>query len=249
MARIWVFCEIRKLVATGRRSLARPDLCDERKAGPDTRRGGKEFTMRRNHSIATCGAVLLLLPMMSLAQAAPEASPASGQPSFAIPAEHRATKEQLTKLFDEMRIREQMQTTRKIIPTMVETRVKEQMQVMREQMAPGAKLTPSQRADLDKLMHKYMEKAINIYPVDEMIGDLTGIYQEYLSREDVDAMIAFYNSPAGQHLLDAQPKITRELMPVVMQRATERTKLLTAEMMKDIAALKESSGKTQPANK
>lgn len=148
-----------------------------------------------------------------------------------------------------MRIREQMQTTRKIIPTMVETQVKEQMQVMREQMAPGAKLTPSQRADLDKLMHKYMEKAINIYPVDEMIGDLTGIYQEYLSREDVDAMIAFYNSPAGQHLLDAQPKITRELMPVVMQRATERTKLLTAEMMKDIAALKESSGKTQPANK
>ena len=35
-------------------------------------------------------------------------------------------------------------------------------------------------------------------------------------------------SPAGQHLLDAQPKIAQEYMPLVMQRTQERTKTLTA---------------------
>jgi uncharacterized protein len=170
------------------------------------------------------------------------------QEQTAIPPEDQATKEQLAKLFDVMRIRDQMQATRRIIPTMVETQVRQQMQAMSAQIAPGSKLTAEQRTQLDQLLHKYMEKAMDMYPVDEMIADMTGLYQEHLTREDVDAMIAFYGSPAGQHVLDAQPKIAQEYVPLVMRRTAERTKTLTAEMMKDVAALKQSAGGTQPAN-
>jgi len=171
------------------------------------------------------------------------------QAAPSIPLEDQATKEQLTKLFEVMRIRDQVQSVRRIIPPAIESQLKQQMQAITEQNPSGSQLTASQRAQFDQLMRKYMEKAVNLYPVDEMLDDMTGLYQHYLTREDVDAMIAFYSSPAGQHLLDAQPRIAQEYMPLVMNRMQERSKALTAEMMKDVAALKESSGKPAPAHK
>ena len=51
----------------------------------------------------------------------------------------------------------------------------------------------------------------------------------------MDAFIAFYQSPAGQHLLDAQPAIMQEYMPLVMNRMKERSKALTDDLMKDMA--------------
>jgi hypothetical protein len=142
-----------------------------------------------------------------------------------------------------------MQSMRKIVPMMVQSQIQEQLKTMNSQMDPGSKLTADQRAAMDGLIRKYVEKAVNLYPVEEMIDDITLLYQEHLTREDVDAMIVFYSSPAGQHLLDAQPKIAQEYMPLVMKRAAERTKTLTAEMMKDMAALKQSSNPAsgQPA--
>jgi hypothetical protein len=61
-------------------------------------------------------------------------------------------------------------------------------------------------------------------------------------------MIGFYNSPAGQHLLDAQPLIAKEYMPMVMGKVAERSQAMTREMMKEMAgivpAAKPSGGKT-----
>lgn len=209
--------------------------------------------MKPNHAVAILfGAAILSLPTGVHGQAyavSPSGTVTQEQTAPAIPSEDQATKEQLARLFDQMRIREQMQSTRKIISSSVESQLKEQMQAMVAQNSSGPQLTSSQRAELDQLMRKYMERALNLYSTDEMIADMTGLYQRYLTREDVDAMIAFYGSPAGQHLLDAQPKIAQEYMPLVMSRMTERSKALTAEMVKDVAALKESSGKTLPANK
>ena len=74
-------------------------------------------------------------------------------------------------------------------------------------------------------------------PPDEMLADMTAIYQQHLSKDDVDGMIAFYNSPAGQHLLDAQPVIAQEYMPLVMSKVSERSQAMTKEMMKEMAEI------------
>lgn len=209
--------------------------------------------MKRAHAFAAVlGIGLMLAPFASWSQAPAEPSGASSQAQpvqNAIPPEDQPTKEQLLKLFEVMRIRDQMQSMRKIVPMMVQSQIQEQLKTMNSQMDPGSKLTADQRAAMDRLIRKYVEKAVNLYPVEEMIDDITLLYQEHLTREDVDAMIVFYSSPAGQHLLDAQPKIAQEYMPLVMKRAAERTKTLTAEMMKDMAALKQSSNPAsgQPA--
>jgi hypothetical protein len=172
--------------------------------------------------------------------AAPSGASSQEQTAPAIAPGDQATKEQLMKLFDVMRIRQQMQTVRAIVPQMVEGQLRQQLRALSDG-GSSSNLTPEQRAAAEKLMNQYIEKAVNVYPVDEMLADMTTIYQRYLTREDVDGLIAFYSSSPGRHLLDAQPHIAKEYMPVVMQRAQERTKALTAEMMKDLAAIKEQA--------
>jgi hypothetical protein len=105
----------------------------------------------------------------------------------------------------------------------------------------SANLTPEKQAALDKVMNRFLEKAISIYTVDEMLDDMAGIYQRHFTREDVNAYIAFYSTPAGQHLLQLTPVIVQEYMPVVMQRVQERSKTLTAEISKEIADVLRSS--------
>ena len=69
-------------------------------------------------------------------------------------------------------------------------------------------------------MSKYVEKSMDLYPADEMLTDMGAIYQRHLSKDDVDGLIVFYSSPTGQHLLDAQPVIAKEYMPLVMGKVS-----------------------------
>jgi uncharacterized protein len=218
------------------------------KTSPQGWAQGDEENMRTQRRWAmVVGAGLVLAPLVGFGQAlaaSPSGTMTQEATAPAIAPEDQPTKEQLNKLFEVMRIRDQMQNMRKVVPALIETQVREQLRTM----SADSKLTQDQRAAMDRLLHKYVDKAESLYPVDEMIDDASGLYGKYLSREDVDALIAFYSSAAGQHLLDAQPKIAQEYMPLVMRRTQERTKTLTAEMMKDLAALKNSTP-AQPAPK
>lgn len=198
---------------------------------------------------AVVGVGLTLATLPSIGQAysfGPSGTLAQEKPDsvLAIPAEDQATTAQFATLFEKMRIRDQVQQIRNLIPTMVEGQIRDQARALNSQA--GSSLTADQRTRLEELSHKYVEKAMNMYPTDEMIADMTTIYQKYLTREDVDGMIAFHSSPAGQHLLDAQPKIAKEYMPMVMQRVQERTRTLIAQMMKEAAEITQAPKSTAP---
>jgi hypothetical protein len=171
-------------------------------------------------------------------EAAPTAAAAHG---VTIPPDQQATREQLQKLFEVMRIRQQMANVLKTMPMIMQQAAQQQAAQMAAQQPGSAKLTPEQQAERDKLMQNFMAKALNMYPVDEMLDDMATIYQRHLSRDDVDSLIAFHRSPAGQHLLDAQPAILQEYMPMVMQRVQERSKALAEELKKDMEKQKESA--------
>jgi hypothetical protein len=174
-------------------------------------------------------------------------SAASGQTSVvAVPADQEPTTEQLTKLFEVMRLKEQMQSMRQMVPAMVQQQVKAATAETEAGLPPGSKLTPEQRAAMEKVMNKYVAKAIDIYPADEMLTDMSGIYQRHLSKDDVDGMIAFYSAPAGQHLLDAQPLIAKEYMPIVMSKVTERSQAMTKEMIKEMTEIWQSLKQSAP---
>lgn len=168
-----------------------------------------------------------------------------------IPPDQQASKEQLAKLFDAMRLREQMQSMRQMVPGMVQQQIKAAMQQTEADLPAGTKLTAEQRKGIENIMSKYVGKSMDLYPPEEMLTDMTVIYQRHLSKDDVDAMIAFYSSPAGQHLLNAQPRIAQEYMPMVMSKVTERSQAMTKEMMKEMAEIVPSAkqGAAKPAGK
>jgi hypothetical protein len=164
--------------------------------------------------------------------------------------ENQPTTEQLTKLFDAMRIKQQMATMRTIVPSMVQQQIQSAMKQTEAGLPAGTKLTQEQREKLQAIMNKYVGKAMDLYPADEMMADMSAIYQKHLSKDDVDALIVFYSGPAGQHLLDAQPAISQEFMPIVMAKVAQRSQAMTKEMMKEIAEIvpTQKQGQAQQGN-
>ena len=167
------------------------------------------------------------------------ASPESAPPT--VPPDQQPTKQQLAKLFELMKIREQTASMTQTLTGMIQQQLQQQEKEMTANQPESANLTPEKQAALDKVMNRFLEKAISIYTVDEMLDDMAAIYTRHFTREDVDAYIAFYSTPAGQHLLQLTPVIVQEYMPVVMQRVQERSKTLTAEISKEIADVLRSS--------
>ena len=153
-----------------------------------------------------------------------------------IPKDQQATRELLKKLFEVMRLRQQFDAMMKMLPNIVQQQVHAQMEEMTAKLPDDKKPTPEQKIALDKVMRKYMDKAQSIYPPEEMIEDAITVYQRHMSREDVDAYIAFFDSAPGQHFLDAQPYIMKEYMPIAMERAQARSKGLFAQMAVDMEA-------------
>ncbi|HEY2469445.1 MAG TPA: DUF2059 domain-containing protein [Terracidiphilus sp.] len=191
-------------------------------------------------------AVMLTGSAIGQAQAFAVGADGKAQEERTIAADDQATTEQLSKLFDVMRVKEQVQSMRKIVPSMVQQQIQAAMKQTETNLPAGTRLTDDQRERLQQVMTKYVGKAMDLYPSDEMLTDMNGIYQRHLSKEDVDGLITFYGSPAGQHLLDAQPLIAREFMPIVMAKVQERSQAMTKEMVKEMA---EIVPRTKPAPK
>jgi hypothetical protein len=155
----------------------------------------------------------------------------------AIAPENQPSTDQLAKLFEVMRIKQQMAAMRTMVPTIVEQQIQATMKQMEENLPASAKPNAQTRERMQQVMNKYVGKAMDLYPTDEMLTDMTGIYQKHLSKDDVDGLIAFYSSGAGQHLLDAQPVIAQEYMPMVMGKVSQRSQAMTKEMMKEMAEI------------
>ena len=181
---------------------------------------------------------VMMLPCAAFAQAPaaqPSTAPAAvmAEPS-GLPADQQPTKEQLIKLFELMRVRDQLATVTKMMPALVQQQMKAHMQQMRKDHPEMALMSEEKQQAAGMVMDKFMARVFDIYTPDEMISDMAGIYQKHLSRSDVDGMIAFYSTPAGQHMVAMTPVIMQEYMPLVMQRMQERMKPLTDEMSKEM---------------
>jgi hypothetical protein len=132
-----------------------------------------------------------------------------------------------------MGVRELVASLSKTLPALMQQQITAQMKQMQQNNPALASLTERQQA-ISKFTNKFMERASDLYKSDEMIADMTALYQKYLTRSDVDGIIAFYSSSAGQRLLDIQPVIMQEYLPLVMQRMQDRVKTLTDEMQKEL---------------
>lgn len=74
----------------------------------------------------------------------------------------------------------------------------------------------------------------------EVIGpDIVRLYQQSLTREDVDAMIAFYSSPAGRSVVEKIPALTQQSMLYAQEQMATmepQIEIIVNEMKREIEA-------------
>jgi uncharacterized protein len=85
-------------------------------------------------------------------------------------------------------------------------------------------------ADYEARMTARMNELFSNMPMDDMMQAMVPVYQKHFTKSDVDSLIAFYSSPAGQKLLQEMPAIMQESMevstPIIMKYIeTVRAKL------------------------
>ena len=65
----------------------------------------------------------------------------------------------------------------------------------------------------DEIWSKF-EQEFSVYAIDELYKHLTPVYIKYLTQEDIDELISFYESPIGKKYATKLPFITNDSMKV-----------------------------------
>ena len=71
----------------------------------------------------------------------------------------------------------------------------------------GGQLSPEVMEKITSVFEEEMRKE---FTAEKVVSSITPIYEKYLSDDDVKALIAFYESPLGQKVIDVLPQIMRE---------------------------------------
>lgn len=80
---------------------------------------------------------------------------------------------------------------------------------------------------LDEMEKEFLNTSIN-----DLVEMLTPIYKEYLTLEDLEGIIAFYESPVGKKYVDNLPFITEESMKVGKEWGQEIAEKIIEKMEK-----------------
>lgn len=191
------------------------------------------------------GAVLVAVAC-SMGAAMVVAQDAGDGQAAVVPASEQPTDAQLAKLFDVMRVKQQLTATTKMLPQVMQEQLRQQFLEMEKDHPEMRPTDDKQQQALAGIMSKYMGKAMDLYSADEMLTDMGAIYKKHLTGADVEAVTAFYGSPAGQHMLDMNAAVRTEFMPAVMQKMQARMRPLVLEMTQEMAgALKAPAAKPE----
>jgi|SRR5215469_12663678 len=117
-------------------------------------------------------------------------------------ADTSATREDILKLFDTMKIYDQMRLV-------MDSVLKQQRAMIHEALK---KRDPNVSEDELKHLDQFMSDVMKDTPINELLDDMIPVYQKHLTRADVNAMDAFYASPTGQKILREMPAMTAESM-------------------------------------
>ena len=142
-----------------------------------------------------------------------------------------ADKEDVQKFFVTLHLREMMQN-------MMMTSMQQQTQLTRDTLKEKVpRITNEELNRIDAVV----DDLVKTIDVNRILDDMIPVYQRHLSKQDVDAMLAFYNTPTGQKLLREQPAMMAE----GMQAMQPRMKKMMSDVMDKVEQIaRQQSGKT-----
>ncbi|KRG45160.1 hypothetical protein ARC78_02945 [Stenotrophomonas pictorum JCM 9942] len=116
-----------------------------------------------------------------------------------------------------------------------------QMEAMQSQqfaqLTAGQALTPEQKARVQRIQQRTSQTLREALSWSQMRPMYVDLYKKSFSKEDVLAMAEFYESPAGQSLLDKTPQLMQNLMLAMQQKMTP----LLADLEQDLDAIIQES--------
>jgi uncharacterized protein len=125
--------------------------------------------------------------------------------------------------------------------------VKRQVRQITESMPGADTATPEQK----KQMTDFQQRVMDV--VNQKIGwkalepDFISLYASTYTEEELDGIITFYKSPAGQKMIEKTPELTTKSTQITQQKMTELQPVLNQmvqDFMKQMAA---TTGKPAPA--
>jgi uncharacterized protein len=151
------------------------------------------------------------------------------------PGDQPATKEDIERYLEVMHSKEMM-------AQMVDAMAKPMHQMLHEQYLKEKDKLP---ADFEERTQKMIDDYMKGFPWDEMLNAMVPVYQKHLTRNDVDALVAFYSSPTGQKILKELPQITAEAMQNMMPLLQKNMGELTQRVQDEVAAMEKDSQKNE----
>lgn len=145
---------------------------------------------------------------------------------------------------DDARIDRLLEVTRarQLIDSML-PQLEASQQQMFEQLTAGRTVDADQQVSMERIRARSNASMRQVLAWDNLEPIYRDLYRETFSAEDVDAMLAFYESPTGQRVLDKMPLLMEKSM-VAMQRIVVP---LLQQLEQDILA-EASAGGASPAD-
>lgn len=117
--------------------------------------------------------------------------------------------------------------------------------------AQGKQITPEKQAILDRMRTKMTDAAGETLNWDNMLPMYVKVYQESLTQEELNGMIAFYKTPAGQAMIRKMPLIMQNVLGQMVslmkpfQQRIQQIQRETLQELKDLDNAQKNSATSQ----
>lgn len=128
-------------------------------------------------------------------------------------------------------------------------------QEINRQINGNTRLSPEQRAALQRASEQYVSGMNReVFQSEELLNQMREISRDAMrqtyTQEEVDAMIAFYHTPAGQSVLNKQGDLTKTMMPPMMRLISQRyeqvSRRLTPQFRREVERIRREAERTEP---
>lgn len=106
-----------------------------------------------------------------------------------------------------------------------------------EQATAGRTLTPEQQRIADRIPARLMVVMREEMSWAKLKPMFVQVYQETLTQEDVDGLVAFYRTPAGRTMIDKMPAVMQRSSTIMQAQLPDLIAKLQAAMAEELAAL------------
>jgi len=115
------------------------------------------------------------------------------------------------------------------------------MKTSMQQVTKGKPLSADEQAIMDKQQAKMIAIMKDELSWAKIKDGFVQVYRDTFSQEEIDGIIAFYKSPAGQAFIDKQPALMKNTMTLMQQRMgpiMQKIQQMSAETAKELKAAK-----------